>query len=86
MAQPLFEKFISCVNGLLDIAVSDSDYDTDLSSLGMDSIKFIKLIVLLENEYDIEFPDDALLFSEMNTINKIYGKLTDITEGGKDID
>ena len=45
--------------------------DTNLQNIGMDSIKFIKLIVEIEGEFDIEYPDDKLLITESGTLNKI---------------
>ncbi|HII4398136.1 acyl carrier protein (plasmid) [Clostridium perfringens] len=52
--------------------------DEDLSNLGMDSISFITLIVLLEEELKIEIPDEYLIFEKMNTINKIYNVIQSI--------
>ena len=37
----------------------------------MDSIKFINIIITLEEEFDIEISDEYLLLTEMNTISKI---------------
>ena len=37
----------------------------------MDSIAFIHIVVALEEEFDIEIPDEYLLLTEMNTISKI---------------
>ena len=52
--------------------------DEDLSNLGMDSISFITLIVLFEEELKIEIPDEYLIFEKMNTINKIYNVIQSI--------
>lgn len=49
--------------------------DTDLSSVGMDSILFIQLIVLLETSYSIEIDDEDLLIEHFSTINKIVHTL-----------
>jgi acyl carrier protein len=45
--------------------------DEDLSLLGMDSIKFIQIVVALEESFQIEVPDEELLINKMGTINKI---------------
>lgn len=45
--------------------------DTNLQNIGMDSIKFIKLIVEIEGEFDIEYPDDKLLVAESGTLERI---------------
>ncbi|MDR3046757.1 MAG: phosphopantetheine-binding protein [Bacteroidales bacterium] len=43
----------------------------DLSQLGMDSITFIHIVVALEEAFNIEMPDELLLVTEMNTVEKI---------------
>ena len=45
--------------------------DTNLQNIGMDSIKFIKLIVEIEGEFDIEYPDEKLLITESGTLERI---------------
>lgn len=37
----------------------------------VDSIRFISSIVSLEEEFNIEFPDEYLLIEKMNNINNI---------------
>lgn len=51
--------------------IDKSDYDTDLTDIGMDSLTLIGIVVTLEEEYTVEIPDEKLLMSELNTINKI---------------
>lgn len=48
----------------------------DLTQLGMDSITFIRIIVALEEEFDIEIPDENLLMPELNTILKMVNVVT----------
>jgi len=45
--------------------------ETDLMELGMDSITFIKIVVAIEETFEIEVPDEKLLITEMNTASKI---------------
>ena len=52
----------------------------DLREHGMDSIKFITLIVALEAEYRCEIPDEKLLIPELNTVRKIIDVLNSIAE------
>ena len=52
--------------------------DENLADFGVDSIVFIQIIVCLEEQFECEIPDEKLIFSEMNTINKIYMVLKDI--------
>lgn len=37
----------------------------------MDSIKFIQIIVSLEEAFECEIPDEKLLLAEMNSVNKM---------------
>lgn len=45
--------------------------DTNLQNMGMNSITFIKIIVEIEGEFDIEYPDDKLLITESGTIEQM---------------
>jgi len=45
--------------------------ETNLQSIGMDSIRFIKMIVYIEKELNIEYPDDKLLIAESGTLRQI---------------
>ena len=50
----------------------------NLSSLEIDSIAFVELVVNIEDEFDIEFPDDYLTLEKAGTIKslcKIVSKL-----------
>lgn len=42
-----------------------------LSELPFDSIKFIKMVVSLENEFNFEFDDEKLLFAQFPTVKSI---------------
>lgn len=55
--------------------ITSDMFDTNLIDLGMDSIKFIHLIVALEEEFECEIPDSKILIPEMDTIEKIIGVL-----------
>lgn len=72
-------KITEVVNANIDNgAVTSEQYDNDLSELGMDSIRFIQMIVSLEEEFECEVPDSKLILTEMNTVNKIYEVLISI--------
>lgn len=70
----MIEEFDIRINKILQEALGISyenieDYlDTKLCELGLNSVNFIKLIVGIESEFDIEFDDDALLLYESETI------------------
>lgn len=59
------------VNSAQDMEVTVEQCDDDLLELGLDSIKFIQIIVSLEEAFECEIPDEKLLFTEMNSVNKM---------------
>lgn len=65
------EKILEIVNSVQDMEVTVDQCDDDLLELGLDSIKFIQIIVSLEETFDCEIPDEKLLLTEMNSVNKM---------------
>lgn len=59
----------------LGFDISDKELNVSLTSLGMDSIGFVNLIVAIEEEFECEIPDSKLLISEMDTVEKILNVL-----------
>lgn len=55
------------------------DVCTELTEWGMDSIAFIRMIVMLEEEFDVIFPDESMLLDELNTVQKIEAVLLELT-------
>lgn len=76
-------------NTILDIInqnIEDADItldqlDDDLLKYGMDSIKFISIVIALETAFEIEYPDNLLLISQSNTLNKLAGIVFKALEG-----
>lgn len=58
---------------LISASVEKINPDDDISSMGMTSINFIKFVVMIEQEYGIEFEDQYL---DMDKI-KTYGNLAE---------
>lgn len=70
------ERVVEIIDSKIkDFDVSIEHVNEELTDLGMDSITFISIIVALEEEFECEFPDEKLLLSEMNTIQKIINVL-----------
>ena len=44
----------------------------------MDSITFIQIVVALEEEFECEIPDEKLLITEMDTVQKMLDVLQSI--------
>ena len=66
IVREIISKSISVTVPIEQIAIED-----ELQSVGMDSISFIQIIIEIEKEFDIEFPDEKLLITEAGTINKL---------------
>lgn len=73
---------------VLDLLRSEGDEisfvlqpDTNLLETGLNSIRFVQLIVALEGTFDVEIPDSKLILSEMNTLKKIYDVLVSLQPG-----
>lgn len=66
-----------------DFAAQEDKENCDLSLIGMDSMKFISVIVKLEELFKIEFPDEYLVIENMNTVHKfvdsVYSLITNAT-------
>ena len=65
------EKILEIVNSVQDMEVTIDQCDDDLLELGLDSIKFIQIIVSLEETFECEVSDEKLLLAEMNSVNKM---------------
>lgn len=65
------EKILEIVNSVQDMEVIVDQCDDDLLELGLDSIKFIQIIVSLEETFECEIPDEKLLLTEMNSVDKM---------------
>ena len=72
MREDILDKVLKVLNtNLENTEITFEQTEDDLSALGMDSIAFIRVVVALEEAFDIEIPDEKLLLTEMNTISKM---------------
>lgn len=62
----ILSKIIQNGEAIKNIGVDDS-----LQAIGMNSIAFIKVVVEIENEFNIEFPDNKLSITEAGTIRDL---------------
>ena len=70
------KEVLSVINlRLKDVKVEPEQLAENLTSLGMDSLTFIQIVVALEEEFDCEIPDSKLIISEMDTVEKIMSVL-----------
>ena len=68
------DKILDIINSNIEkVNISIEQADEDLSTIGMDSILFISIVVAMEETFGIEIPDEKLLITEMGTLNKMIG-------------
>lgn len=66
---------LNALNSTEEFKISSEQLEENLLDLGMDSITFIQIIVALEEEFECEIPDEKLLITEMDTVQKIIDAL-----------
>lgn len=72
MREDVIDKVLQILSeNIENCEIAPGQKDEDLVALGMDSIIFIRVVVALEEAFDIEIPDEKLLLTEMNTISKM---------------
>jgi acyl carrier protein len=82
MRDNIKEKILEIIkSNIEDTEITHEQYEDDLSAMGLDSINFIRMIVTLEETFDIEVPDEKLLITEMNTVSKIENIISFLVEG-----
>ncbi|HUN43593.1 MAG TPA: acyl carrier protein [Acetobacteraceae bacterium] len=66
-------------NGRLAVPIDTLDDNADLFSAGLDSLAIVNVLMRLEEEFDIELPDEMLQrksFSSVATIDSVVSRLT----------
>lgn len=82
MEEVTINTILSIINkNIENVEITTDQADDDLSLLGIDSIKFIQIVVALEESLKIEVPDEKLLISEMGTVNKILSVVLSTLNG-----
>lgn len=79
MKKDIVDKVLIILNANIEkTEITSEQMEDDLTALGMDSITFIRIIVAVEEEFDIEIPDEKILIIEMNTVSKIVNIISSI--------
>jgi len=73
-------RIIQLVNSTIETDFNSENMEDDLGQAGMDSIKFISIVVALEEAFEIEYPDECLLITQSNTLRKLAGIVSDALE------
>ena len=58
----------------------DINYADDLSQMGMDSINYIRIIIMIEDTFNLEFSEEKLVITKTRTVNDFCEIITDIPE------
>lgn len=69
---------LEVINRSENMEISQEQLEDSLPELGMDSITFIQIVVALEEEFECEIPDEKLLVTEMDTVQKMLDVLRSI--------
>lgn len=69
------ENVLGVVNSTEKLEITTEQLQENLPDLGMDSITFIQIIVALEERFECEIPDEKLLITEMDTVQKMIDVL-----------
>lgn len=75
---PIEKKIIKILaeNFSEDTNIEQIGLDDDLKTLGINSITFIKVIVLIESEFGVVFEDENLDFNKFPNLRSIIGYLS----------
>ena len=65
------EKVLDIIKTNIGIEIYPWQFDEDLNVIGIDSISFIQIVDELEDNFEIEIPDEKLILEEIGTFNKI---------------
>lgn len=66
-------EIVEIVQRVLNLTMMDekTDLDMDLKNVGLDSLKFVRIVVEVEDRFGIEFPDEKLDLSQADTVRKL---------------
>lgn len=67
----LIEEIKKIVSDVLECSVDTIDANTILADLGLDSLKFISMVVAIESKYNIEILDSDLDFDKFKSVSVI---------------
>lgn len=71
----IFEIIKEKVIETLDSDNTEVNEESNISQLGVSSIAYVKLLIFIEEEFDIMFDDDDLLMSDDITVKELAKKI-----------
>lgn len=71
-----YDEIFNHITSIYKTIKDDADGKLEMSNVSvddfvLDSIEFVQLIVQIEADFNIEFPDELLLQTELNSVGKI---------------
>lgn len=69
------ERIIGVVKCIIGEHDKELTGDTKVESIGVSSIDYVKTLIMLETEFDIEFDDDDLVLDESTCIFDLASKV-----------
>ena len=51
--------------------LTGQDFDLNLQNIGMDSVSFVSVVVQLEDYFSVQFSDEQLVITKMNSVHCI---------------
>lgn len=60
------------------VGIQDITPEYPTAKLGFTSLKFVKFLIDIEEEFDIEFDDDLLDFAKFETVNDIINYIASL--------
>ncbi len=73
----VYDKIAAIIADQLDMEESDITSDSTFEDLGADSLDVVDVIMTLEDEFDIEIPDEAI--EGMKTVGELVKYVEDNT-------
>jgi acyl carrier protein len=76
------ERLIELIREACALTEENITAESEIRSLSLDSLSFIQLVVNLEAEFNIEFPDEALDWNAYETVSDLVDKVKELTNAG----
>lgn len=65
-----------------DLSLADISLNSSFEEMGIDSIEFVKILLSLEEEFDVEFEEQYMLSSTYKEVNGLVRYIESVTENG----
>lgn len=73
----IIEQIKDLVTEKIDLDINYDDFERNLLDIGFNSLTFIKLLVLIEDIFDVEFEEEQIDFNVTKCLNNIVEFILD---------